>query len=148
MAFCTKTMPIEIRPYESSDEGQVVRLWTDCGLVVPWNNPHRDIQRKLDVQRELFLVGCLAGKIISTVMAGYEGHRGWINYLAVHPDYQRGRVGSCMMEEAEIRLRAKGCPKINLQVRRTNAKVIEFYNKIGYKLDDVVSFGKRLEPDE
>jgi len=141
-------MPIEIRPYESSYERQVVQLWTDCGLVVPWNNPHRDIQRKLDAQPELFLVGCLAGKIIATVMAGYDGHRGWINYLAVHPDHQHTGIGRRMMDEAEIRLRTTGCPKINLQVRRTNVKVIEFYKKIGYKLDDVVSFGKRLEPDQ
>jgi ribosomal protein S18 acetylase RimI-like enzyme len=141
-------MPIEIRQYEHSDEIQVVQLWTDCGLVVPWNNPHRDIQRKLKVQPEMFLVGHVAGRIIATVMAGYDGHRGWINYLAVHPDHQLTGIGKCMMDEAEISLRAAGCPKINLQVRRTNAKVIEFYKKIGYKLDDIVSFGKRLEPDE
>lgn len=141
-------MPIEIRPYESGDEMQVVQLWTACGLVVPWNNPHRDIRRKLDVQPELFLVGCLADKIVATVMAGYDGHRGWINYLAVHPDHEHTGFGRRMMDEAEIRLRAIGCPKINLQVRRTNAKVIEFYKKIGYTLDDAVSFGKRLEPDD
>jgi len=141
-------MPIEIRPYESGNEMQVVQLWTACGLVVPWNNPHRDIQRKLGVQPELFLVGCLADKIVATVMAGYDGHRGWINYLAVHPDHEHTGFGRRMMDEAEIRLRAIGCPKINLQVRRTNAKVIEFYKKIGYTLDDAVSFGKRLEPDD
>ena len=141
-------MPIEIRSYERSDEKQVVQIWTDCGLVVPWNNPHQDIQRKLDVQPELFLVGCLANKIIATVMAGYDGHRGWINYLAVHPDHQHIGIGRRMMEEAEIQLQAAGCPKINLQVRRTNTKVIEFYKKIGYTLDDVVSFGKRLKADD
>jgi ribosomal protein S18 acetylase RimI-like enzyme len=140
-------MPIDIRQYESDDEMQVVQLWTACGLVVPWNNPHRDIQRKIGVQPELFLVGCMADKIVATVMAGYDGHRGWINYLSVHPEHQHAGIGKRMMDEAEIRLRATGCPKINLQVRRTNAKVIEFYKKIGYTLDDVVSFGKRLEPD-
>jgi ribosomal protein S18 acetylase RimI-like enzyme len=140
-------MTIEIRPYEPCDEIQVVQLWTDCGLVVPWNNPNTDIRRKLDVQPEMFLVGRLAGQIIATVMAGYDGHRGWINYLAVHPDHQRAGIGRRMMDEAEIRLRAAGCPKINLQVRGTNTKVIEFYGKIGYQVDDVVSFGKRLEPD-
>jgi len=141
-------MPIEIRSYERSDETQVVQLWTDCGLVVPWNNPHHDIQRKIDVQPELFLVGCLADKIVATVMAGYDGHRGWINYLAVHPDHQHTGIGRRMMEAAEIRLQAAGCPKINLQVRRTNTKVIEFYKKIGYTLDGVVSFGKRLKADD
>jgi ribosomal protein S18 acetylase RimI-like enzyme len=140
-------MVIEIRPYEPSDETQVIRLWEDCGLVVPWNNPIRDIHRKLDVQPEMFLVGCLSGQIIATVMAGYDGHRGWINYLAVHPDHQLTGIGRLMMDEAEIRLRAAGCPKINLQVRRTNTNVIEFYRKNGYAVDDVVSLGKRLEPD-
>ena len=141
-------MTIEIRPYESHDEIQVVQLWTDCGLVVPWNNPNRDIQRKLAVQPEMFLVGCLADQIIATVMAGYDGHRGWINYLAVHPNHQHTGLGGRMMDEAEIRLRAAGCPKMNLQVRSTNTNMIEFYRKIGYKVDHVVSLGKRLEPDE
>lgn len=139
---------MEIRPYEPCDEIAVVRLWTDCGLVVAWNNPRHDIRRKLKVNPKMFLVGCLNGQIIATVMAGYEGHRGWINYLAVHPNHQRSGIGRRMMAEAEIRLRAAGCPKINLQVRSTNTGVIEFYEKIGYRVDDVVSLGKRLETDE
>ena len=125
----------------------MVQLWTDCGLVVPWNNPQRDIHRKLEVQPEMFLVGCIAGKVIATVMAGYDGHRGWINYLAVHPNYQQAGIGKRIVEEAEVRLRAVGCPKVNLQVRSTNTNVIQFYRKIGYKTDDVVSLGKHLEPD-
>ena len=140
-------MTIEIKPYKPSDEESVVQLWTDCGLVVPWNNPQRDIRRKLEVQPELFLVGFSAGHIIATVMAGYDGHRGWINYLAVHPDHQQTGIGRRMIEEVEIRLLAIGCPKINLQVRSTNTGVIEFYTRIGYITDDVVSLGKRLEPD-
>lgn len=140
-------MKMEIRPFEPRDEESVVQLWIDCGLVVPWNNPERDIQRKLKVQPELFLVACSSSQIVATVMAGYDGHRGWINYLAVHPNHQRTGIGRRMMDEAEIRLRAAGCPKINLQVRSTNANVIEFYKRIGYRLDDVVSLGKRLEPD-
>jgi ribosomal protein S18 acetylase RimI-like enzyme len=117
-------------------------------LVVPWNNPVRDIRRKLEVQPEMFLVCSLSTKIIATVMAGYDGHRGWINYLTVHPDHRRTGIGKRMVEEAEILLRAAGCPKINLQVRSTNTKVIEFYKKIGFKVDDVISFGKRLVPDD
>ena len=139
---------MEIRPYQESDELPVVRLWTDCGLVVPWNDPHRDIRCKLEIQSEMFLVGCIDGQIVATVMAGYEGHRGWINYLAVHPDYQGSGLGRRIMEEAEIILRKSGCPKINLQIRSTNVDAIEFYKKIGYKVDDVVSLGKRLVPDE
>jgi ribosomal protein S18 acetylase RimI-like enzyme len=139
---------MQIRPFEPGDETSVVQLWTDCGLVVPWNDPHRDIQRKLNVQPEMFLVACADGEIVATVMAGYDGHRGWINYLAVHPKHQRTGIGKRMMDEAEIRLRAAGCPKINLQVRSTNTNVIEFYKRIGFKVDDVVSLGKRLQPDE
>jgi ribosomal protein S18 acetylase RimI-like enzyme len=140
-------MKMEIRPFQTDDLAAVVQLWTDCGLVVPWNDPHKDIQRKLAVQSQMFLVGLLDNHIIASVMAGYDGHRGWINYLAVHPEHQRSGIGRLMMEEAEKCLRAANCPKINLQVRSTNAAVIEFYKKLGFKADDVVSLGKRLEPD-
>jgi ribosomal protein S18 acetylase RimI-like enzyme len=139
---------MKIRQFKPSDEKSIVQLWIDCGLVVPWNNPHRDIQRKSKVQPELFLVGCFNDRIIASVMAGYDGHRGWIYYLAVHPEYQHKGIAKCMMDVIEARLRELGCPKINLQVRGTNLEVIEFYKRIGFKIDDVVSFGKRLESDE
>ena len=139
---------MEIRPFGPNDEESVIRLWTACGLVVPWNNPHRDIQRKLKIQPEMFLVAYSDGQIIATVMAGYDGHRGWINYLAVHPQHRHSGIGRLMMNEAESRLRSAGCPKINLQVRSKNASMIRFYESIGFKTDDVVSLGKRLEPDD
>ena len=141
-------MKMKIRPFEPSDSAAVAQLWTGCGLVVPWNDPHKDIQRKLTVQPEMFLVGCSDNHIIASVMAGYDGHRGWINYLAVHPEHQSTGIGKRMMEKAENLLRAAGCPKINLQVRSSNAAVIEFYKAVGFKTDDVVSLGKRLEPDD
>ena len=141
-------MKIEIRPFEPSDSDAVVQLWTDCGLVVPWNDPRKDIQRKLSVQSEMFLVGCSDSHLIASVMAGYDGHRGWINYLAVHPEHRSSGIGRRMMEEAEDLLREAGCPKINLQVRSSNAAVIEFYQGVGFTTDDVVSLGKRLEPDD
>ena len=136
-----------IRPFQPLDEEAVVKLWVECSLVVPWNNPHRDIHRKLKVQPEMFLVGKFEGEIVATVMAGYDGHRGWINYLAVAPGYQRTGFGRRLMEEAEMLLREAGCPKINLQVRTSNRDVIRFYESLGYDLDDVVSLGKRLVPD-
>ena len=139
---------MEIKSFEPRDSAAVVQLWSDCGLIVPWNDPLKDIERKLSVQPEMFLVGWLNARIIASVMAGYDGHRGWINYLAVDPKHQRRGLGRRMMEEAESRLRAAGCPKINLQVRGSNAAVIEFYQRLGFRQDDVVSFGKRLEPDE
>ena len=138
---------MNIRPFQSIDEAEVIQLWMDCGLVVPQNNPKRDIERKMRVNPELFLVGELDGKIIATCMAGYEGHRGWINYLAVAPPLQRQGYAKEIMAAAERLLSKAGCPKINLQVRSTNAKVIDFYKSIGFKIDDVVSLGKRLELD-
>ena len=141
-------MTMKIRPYQESDESAVIQLWSDCGLVVSRNSPHQDIRRKLKVQPEMFLAGCINGQIVASVMAGYEGHRGWINYLAVHPNHQGSGIGKRIMEKAEMLLRELGCPKINLQVRSSNVNVIEFYRKIGYKDDDVVSLGKRLVPDK
>ena len=138
---------LAIRAYRESDQDAVVEFWRSCGLVVPWNDPKKDIHRKLSVQREMFLVGSLGSELVATVMAGYEGHRGWINYLAVSVGCQGRGLGRRMMDEAETRLRELGCPKINLQVRSSNADVIEFYRALGYTVDDVVSMGKRLEPD-
>ena len=136
-----------IRPYRPDDEKDVISLWLECDLVVPWNNPERDIERKLQVNPEWFLVGVLEDKVVATCMAGYEGHRGWINYLAVLPACRRQGIASQMMAQAEGRLRAAGSPKINLQVRETNREVIAFYRHIGYTDDHVVSLGKRLEQD-
>ena len=141
-------MDLVIRPFARPDEDAVVAVWTACGLVVSWNDPRRDILRKLSVQPELFLVGLLENDVVATVMAGYDGHRGWINYLAVHPDHQERGIGRRMMAEAEIALRDAGCPKINLQVRETNDGVLEFYRRIGFSRDAVVSLGKRLVSDE
>ena len=138
---------LETRPYEEADQGAVVALWRECGLVAPQNDPVKDIRRKLHVRRDLFLVGLLGARLVGTVMAGYEGHRGWINYLAIATDCRRRGFGRCLMEEAETLLRAAGCPKINLQVRSSNSDVIGFYKSIGYAVDDVVSMGKRLEED-
>ena len=136
-----------IRPFQTEDEDALVALWKMCELSVPWNNPHKDIARKLQVQPELFLVGILDSSLIATVMGGYEGHRGWINYLAVHPDFQGNGYGQEIMNSVETGLREMGCPKINLQIRRGNNKIASFYQKLGFTSDNVVSMGKRLEDD-
>ncbi len=122
-------------------------LWQACDLVRLWNAPHRDIARKLRVRPDLFLVGEIAGQIVASVMAGYDGHRGWINYLAVDPQQRRRGLARAILAEVERLLHAAGCPKINLQVRSSNAGVIEFYRRVGYTVDEVVSLGKRLVPD-
>jgi ribosomal protein S18 acetylase RimI-like enzyme len=136
-----------IRPYQPADEAAVVALWDRCNLTRPWNDPRKDVRRKLAVQPDLFLVGELDGAVVGTVMVGYDGHRGWINYLGVDPACRRRGLGRALMAEAERRLRQAGCPKVNLQVRTSNADAIEFYRRIGFAMDDVVSLGKRLEHD-
>jgi ribosomal protein S18 acetylase RimI-like enzyme len=136
-----------IRPFADADEPAVVALWQHCGLTRPWNDPHLDIARKRRVQPELFLVAEWAGRVVGTAMVGYEGHRGWINYLAVDPAVQRQGLGSRLMQTAEQLLLAAGCPKLNLQVRAGNEAAIRFYAQLGYGQDEVVSMGKRLIAD-
>lgn len=138
---------MRIRTYQAQDEASVVALWDLCGLTRHWNDPRKDIARKLTVQPELFLVGELDGNVLATLMAGYEGHRGWVNYLAVAPQCRRQGFGRILMQEAEERLLALGCPKVNIQVRASNAEALGFYRGIGYVQDEAVSLGKRLIPD-
>ncbi|OMH27109.1 GNAT family acetyltransferase [Motiliproteus sp. MSK22-1] len=138
---------MKIRPYEEKDKNEVISLWRECGLVMPQNDPAKDIERKLLVNPELLLVGVCKNKVIATVMGGYEGHRGWVNYLAVSPSEQRKGYGQTMMKRVEALIKEKGCPKINLQVRSGNESIIEFYTAIGYGNDNVVGLGKRLEHD-
>ena len=138
---------IRIRPFDERDTEAVVALWQACALVRPWNDPRKDIERKLLVGREMFLVAVDGDQLIGTVMAGYEGHRGWINYLAVGEDRRRQGLGARLMAEAERLLASAGCPKINLQIREENREVVAFYRSIGYEPDRVVSLGKRLVED-
>jgi ribosomal protein S18 acetylase RimI-like enzyme len=135
------------RPFDKSDQPAVIDLWKDCGLVVPWNDPVKDIERKLKVDPDLFLVGELDGEIVASVMGGYDGHRGWINYLAVSPRHQRKGYGRLIMEAVELAIAQKGCPKINLQIRGSNTDIASFYQSIGYDIENVIGLGKRLEPD-
>ncbi|MDQ8184859.1 GNAT family acetyltransferase [Pelagicoccus sp. SDUM812002] len=138
---------MKIRPYHIDDRDSLVRLWNDCGLTVPRNHPDRDIERKLRVNPEWLVVGIEGGTLVASVVIGYEGHRGWINYLAVDPT-QRGKgFAEQLMSFAEESLSEAGCPKINLQIRSSNKGVRLFYEKLGYAIDPVISMGKRLVPD-
>ena len=138
---------MKIRAYDEKDKENIISLWRECGLVVPQNDPGKDIERKLNVDPDLLLVGVIDKQIVASVMGGYEGHRGWINYLAVKPSEQRKGYGQSIMQAVEILIQSKGCPKINLQVRTSNEAVIAFYSAIGYGNDNVVGLGKRLEYD-
>ena len=136
-----------IRQFAPNDTNRVIFIWEQCDLVRNWNNPNFDIQRKLNFQKELFFVGLLNDEIIATAMFGYDGHRGWLNYFAVLPNFQKRGFGKQLMTFGEMALIEKGCPKLNLQIRNDNTKAINFYQKVGYKEDAAVSFGKRLIED-
>lgn len=139
---------MQIRPFERADEPAVVALWEECHLTRPWNDPHKDIARKLAVQPELFLVGVVNEAVIATVMAGYEGHRGWVNYLAVASAFRGRGSARALMHHVEDLLLRRGCPKVSLLVRTSNPEAIEFYRHLGYLQDEAVSLGKRLIADE
>jgi len=137
-------MMVHVRSFHFDDEKQVVALWKTCGLIVPQNDPQQDIRRKMAFQPDLLLVAVHRDRIVGTVMAGYDGHRGWINYLAVDPLYQKKGIGRLLMEHAEERLQLLDCPKINLQVRAANHRVTGFYKHLDYQMEDVMNMGKRL----
>lgn len=137
-------MSFEIVRYEVRHQGAVIDLWRKCGLIVPQNDPVEDIQRKLAFQPELLLIAMLDGQLIGSVMAGYEGHRGWLNYLAVLPSFQRRGYGTRLVNKAIAELRKLGCLKVNLQVRKSNTQVIEFYKHLGFEVEERVSLGIRL----
>jgi ribosomal protein S18 acetylase RimI-like enzyme len=136
-----------IRPYQPADETAVIELWRKCNLTRPQNDPKKDIERKLKINPELFLVGVEGNKVAATVMGNYDGHRGWIYYLGVDPALRRNGLGRRMTDAMEKELLARGCPKINLQVRKDNLEAVKFYENIGYKTDEVIGMGKRLIPD-
>lgn len=138
---------LSVRAFAEADRGVVVELWERCELTRPWNDPHLDIDRKLTRDRDLLLVGCDGGTVVATVMVGYDGHRGWINYLAVDPSHRGAGHGRTMMLAAERRLLDLGCPKVNLQIRTSNLEARRFYEAIGYSTDEVVSMGRRLIDD-
>lgn len=136
------------RSYQHADQQAVVALWQSCGLLRPWNDPVVDILRKQSVGADLFIVGLDNNTIVAVLMGGYDGHRGWMNYLAVDPAVQGKGLGGQIVHALEKRLLAIGCPKINLQIRTDNEKVINFYKSCGYSTDDVTSMGKRLIADQ
>jgi ribosomal protein S18 acetylase RimI-like enzyme len=136
---------MEIRPYSESDEKAVAQLWREVFPDAPsWNRPETDIRRKLAIQRELFLVAAIDLKVVGTAMAGYDGHRGWVYYVAVSPKHRRQGIGTALMKKVERDLAELGCPKLNLQVRANNEEVVTFYKKLGYAIEERVSMGKHL----
>jgi ribosomal protein S18 acetylase RimI-like enzyme len=138
-----------VRPVAASDVDAIVALWR---VVFPEYGdparPHRDpranVERKLAFGDGLFWLAKAGGRVVGTIMAGYDGHRGWIYSLGVHPDARRAGVGRALLAEVERALLARGCPKVNLQVFASNAGAQAFWRAAGYATDDVVAMGKRL----
>lgn len=138
-----------IRSFTVADTDAVVALWKEAGLTRPWNDPVKDIRRKTTTQPEMFLVAeDGADQVVGTAMIGYDGHRGWIHYLAVARSHRGTGLGKELVRRAESMLAALGCPKVQLQVRPDNTGVIAFYESLGYSAYEAVNMGKRLEDDE
>lgn len=138
-------MKIAIRPFRDTDQDNVIKLWDKVFPEAPsHNNPARDIRTKREVQPELFLVALLEDQIVGTAMAGFDGHRGWVYYLGVDPEFQRRGIGTSLMKRVESRLMGLGCPKLNLQIRANNTDVQAFYESLGYYAEDRLSMGKKF----
>jgi ribosomal protein S18 acetylase RimI-like enzyme len=124
---------------------QVVALWeTVFGHEAAHNNPSLVIDNKVAVDDRLFFVAVADNAVVGTIMAGYDGHRGWIYSVAVSPSYRRQGIGSHLVSHAEHALICKGCPKINLQIMEGNESVAAFYASLGYSVEKRVSMGKRI----
>ncbi|MBP8276054.1 MAG: GNAT family acetyltransferase [Propionivibrio sp.] len=135
---------MEIREFRLSDYEEVIALWDKAGLLASRSDERNEIEKKLERDPDLFLVGIDAEAIVAAVMGGYDGRRGWVYHLAVDPTLHASGLGTQLLEELESRLRAKGCIKINLLVERENAGVRDFYARRGYAVDDLIFMEKWL----
>lgn len=137
--------PLQVRVYSPSDENAVVGLWElTFPNEPPWNESRALIAQKLTTQPDLFFVCLLDTEIVGTVIAGYDGVRGWVHKLAVSPDYQGQGIGRVLMSHAETALKSLGCVKLNLQVRSKNDPAAHFYESVGYELEERISMSKHL----
>ena len=134
---------IAFRPVEDGDIAEVIALWTACGLVRSWNDPGRDIAFARGRSNSEILVGIAEGKLVSSVMVGHDGHRGWLYYVSVAPALQGQGVGRATVRAAEAWLSERGIWAVNLSIRTENAKVRAFYAALGYELRDVIVMGRR-----
>jgi len=137
---------VTIMPYsDPAHRSQVVALWDSVfGYEAAHNKPTVVIEKKMEANDQLFFVAATEASVIGTIMAGYDGHRGWIYSLAVSPLHRRQGVGSRLISAAEQSLRGKGCMKVNLQIMEGNESVTEFYSALGYSVERRISMGKRL----
>ncbi len=135
---------MDIRLFSEDDRRQVVRLWkTVFADDPPHNEPDHVITAKLKVD-ELLFVAVDKGTLLGTIMAGYDGHRGWLYSVAVDPQQQKNGIGRQLVEHALASLREHGCAKVNLQIRSGNSEVITFYKKLGFETEERVSMGRMI----
>ena len=138
---------VKVRAFRRSDQDQVVSLWRAVFPDAPRrNDPVLDIQRKLTVQPDLFLVADRSGEVAGTCVAGFDGHRGWVHLVAVDPEMRRQGIGSALIQRAETLLAELGCPKLNLRVRASTPEAVPFYRSLGFQVEDRISMGKVLSP--
>jgi ribosomal protein S18 acetylase RimI-like enzyme len=136
---------MDIAELDEDDIPAVMALWERCRLIHPDNDPRADIGRARKARDATILVGKRDGIVIATAMAGFDGHRGWVYYLAVDPGAQRSGHGKAMMNAAECWLRARKAPKLLLMVSEDNEAVLGFYRALGLVRSPVVTLGKRLD---
>src|SRR5215831_11910836 len=140
-----KMADFHVVPYSSENFDGVEILWREAFPDdPPWNKAEVAIPAKLAVQPELFLVALHGDRAIGSIIAGYDGHRGWLYAVAVLNSHRRRGIGTALVRGAEDRLRSIGCNKINLQVRTSNATVVDFYKRLGYTIEERTSMGRRL----
>jgi ribosomal protein S18 acetylase RimI-like enzyme len=137
-------MTLSIIPYSNQYQTAVIDLWRQCNLIIPSNDPVEDIQKKIDFQPALFFIALLFNQVVGSIMVGYEGHRGWINYLAVLPMFQKQGYGKLLIIKAVTELRKLGCVKVNLQIRPDNHQVLGFYQHLGFKQEARINMSLKL----
>ncbi|WP_237153592.1 GNAT family acetyltransferase [Oryzibacter oryziterrae] len=151
MAWCLGDVDVDdsvvIGPLDAGDRNDVIGLWGRAGLIRPWNDPDSDIDLALSTPESTVLVAKRSDRVAGAVMVGHDGHRGAIYYLAVDPEAQRGGIGRALVAAAEDWCKAHGHAKINLLVRRENAKVLAFYEAIGYRDTHCVSLYRAFDPE-
>jgi len=136
---------MDISPLDPSEAPQAAALWAEAGVSHPWNDPYADIAAALACPTSNILTARDNGRIVATAMAGYDGHRGWLYYVAVADSHRGTGCGRAVMSAAEQWLHARGAHVIRLMVRRTNEGALGFYEKLGYEAGDLIVMGKRLE---
>jgi ribosomal protein S18 acetylase RimI-like enzyme len=136
---------MDVRRCTSDDRDLAVGLWTRCGLTRPWNNPAADFDLALSSASSTMLGGFVDSTLIASAMVGFDGHRGWVYYVSVEPAYRGRGFGARMMRAAETWLRHMGAPKIQFMVREEITSAVQFYGKLGFERQSVITLGRRLD---